>query len=291
MTSYSITYGQHNFECNADESLLQSALRQGIKLKFSCTKGSCHTCILQCTKGRIPEGCQQGLSQHEILKQYFLPCCCHPIDHMNIIDISVKANSTPQKKPKASASIHNKIQRTDIEMWNALQQGKKLKLILDDFYQQVYQDNQLSAFFKHSTQKHSSEKQYLFMRQLFSGEKCFFGDRPKNAHHWMVITDELFDYREKLLKQCLQKHNLPEHLIQRWIKLDESFRNDIVKHSPQHKVINGITFPLDGFETLKIDEGTLCDGCNQAIEKGETVRYHLRLGLTYCTKCMNSKTT
>ncbi len=176
-------------------------------------------------------------------------------------------------------------------MWIALEQGKKLKIILDDFYQQVYQDNTLSPFFENSTEKRSSEKQYLFMRQLFTGEKVYFGDRPKNAHHWMVISDKLFDYREQLLVKCLKKHGLAEHFIQYWVELDESFRQDIVKNTPQPKIINGVALPLDGFEVLKIDEGTLCDSCNQPIEKNEMVRYHLRLGLTYCPDCIKSDTS
>jgi len=291
MTTYLISYDQQAFECNENETLLESALRQGIKLRFSCGKGNCHTCILQCTHGLIPDQAQQGLTQSEIQNQCFLPCCCYPIDHMNIMDLSAQTNQSTLKKASNTArSSNHKPQKNDIEMWMALDQGKKLKIILDDFYQQVYQDKKLSPFFKNSTQKHSSEKQYLFLRQLFTGKKCFLGDRPKNAHHWMVISNELFDYREKILIQCLREHNLPEYLIIRWIDLDESFRKDIVKDVPQPKVMNGITFPLDKFEVLKIDEGTLCDGCHQAIEKNETVRYHIRLGLTYCTHCMNLKT-
>jgi len=181
--------------------------------------------------------------------------------------------------------------RHNEEIWTALEQGKKLKIILDDFYHQVYQDSKLSPFFENSTEKRSSEKQYLFMRQLFTGEKVYFGDRPKNAHHWMVISDELFDYREQLLVKCLKKHALAEHFIQYWVELDESFRQDIVKETPQPKIINGVALPLDGFETLRIDEGTLCDSCNQPIEKNEMVRYHLRLGLTYCPGCIKSDTS
>jgi len=176
----------------------------------------------------------------------------------------------------------------DNEMWQALDYGRKLKVILDDFYSQVYQDDKLSGFFQNSTQRRSSEKQYLFMRQLFTGEKVFFGDRPKNAHHWMVISDELFDYREKLMIACLRQHGLADHLIQRWVALDESFRKDIVKDSPQPKIIDGVEYPLDGFDELELDVGSICDGCHQALEPGEHVNYHVRLGLIYCSKCQGS---
>jgi len=174
----------------------------------------------------------------------------------------------------------------DDEMWDALDNGKKLKTILDDFYSQVYKDDKLSGFFRNSTKQRSSEKQYLFMRQIFTGEKVYFGDRPKNAHHWMVIDDELFNYRESILIKSLRDHGLAENLIQRWVSHDESFRQDIVKKTAFPKVINGIEQPLNGYETLMIDEGTICDGCQGAIERGETVRYHIRLGSTYCHACM-----
>ncbi|VAW58787.1 hypothetical protein MNBD_GAMMA08-1504 [hydrothermal vent metagenome] len=204
----------------------------------------------------------------------------------NIFEVGRRKNdpATIIQKPATKQALSR-----DDEMWHALGEGKKLKLILDDFYSQVYKDDKLSGFFQNSTQQRSSEKQYLFMRQIFTGEKVYFGDRPKNAHHWMVISDELFDYREKLLSQCLKKHGLAEHLIERWVNIDNTFRKDIVKQTPFPKIVNGIEMPLDGYEEIKIDEGTLCDACHNAIEKGETVRYHLRLGLTYCPHCMEEE--
>jgi len=200
-------------------------------------------------------------------------------------------SSVESEKESGRRSTDKKYPDKDDEMWFALDQGKKMKIILDDFYSRVYKDEKLLGFFSNSTQQRSSEKQYLFMRQLFTAEKVFFGDRPKNAHHWMVISDELFDYREKLMVDCLRDHDLPEHLIKRWLALDESFRSDIVKNKPFAKIVNGVEMPLDGFEKLVIDEGTLCDSCENAIERGETVRYHVRTGLTYCKACMGPESS
>jgi len=535
MSSYKIHYQNRDYSCHDNETLLEALIRQGVETSFSCQKGSCHICMMQCTYGEIPENSQRGLKTNYIEKGYFLPCSCTPTSDMSVINIDssclyspaiihkkqilskdvcrltiepgVEFNYAPgqyinirrlsdgvarsyslvshpddyfielhikkmrngtlsswifdeldagdeiefqgpmgdsvysQVRNKNAALIfigkgtgiapvygvaldaiknshtgniniyhdgqskddiylhealisldkenanttytacvesveqpyysphnvfdlleveidsisdpvvfiagsptfidsmkamlkHHKIptnaihadsfdyqdlrsgkptipvdlgrrgsdpeaiiQHTtarqllskDDEMWCALEKGKKLKQILDDFYSQVYEDVKLSGFFMNSTIQRSSEKQYLFMRQIFTGEKVYFGDRPKNAHHWMVISDELFNYREALLSDCLKKHGLQEHLIQRWLNINESFRLDIVKQAPVPKVINGVEMPLNGYEVLKIDEGTICDGCHEAIEKGEMVRYHLRLGLTYCHRCMESK--
>ena len=126
------------------------------------------------------------------------------------------------------------------------------------------------------------------MRRLFSGEKIYFGDRPRNAHHWMVISDELFDYREAIMMNCLRRHGLPEKLIERWFMLENSFRPDIVKSKPWNKVMNGIEIPVDGYDETVLEIGSLCDSCQQEIDAGTTVRYHVRLGLTYCPSCMGS---
>lgn len=174
-------------------------------------------------------------------------------------------------------------------IWGALDQGKRLMAILQEFYGRVYEDDRLSPFFHNTTKQRSIEKQFLFLRQKFTGEKVYFGDRPRNAHHWMVITDEIFDYRKSILQDCMIKHELDQNYINDWLDMEESFRKDIVKEEPWPKVINGVEMPLNGYEVMQIDVGSICDGCQGEIHSGQTVRYHVRLGLTYCQQCMGQE--
>lgn len=176
----------------------------------------------------------------------------------------------------------------DPEIWKALDQGKKLNKILDEFYTIVYADPKLSPFFQNITKQRSVEKVHLFMRQVFTGEKIFIGDRPRNAHHWMVISNELFDHREDIMMSCLRNNDIPEHIILKWRAIEELFRPDIVKDKPWNKIVNGVELPVDGFEELVLDTGTLCDSCQKPVESGTHVRYHVRLGSVYCPACMNS---
>jgi NAD(P)H-flavin reductase/ferredoxin/truncated hemoglobin YjbI len=171
------------------------------------------------------------------------------------------------------------------ELWTALRNGDLLMDILIDFYGRVYADPQLAPFFHGITQQCSIEKQFLFLRQIFTGEKVYFGDRPRNAHHWMVIADALFDYREELMATCLREHGLPEPLVRRWREIEERYRPEIVKSAPCERIIDGLELPLDGFGEITLDVGTVCDGCGGEITAGGCVRYHLRLGSTYCGKC------
>lgn len=175
--------------------------------------------------------------------------------------------------------------KPDPEMWAALHEGELLTTILTDFYTRVFDDPQLAPYFHGVTRQRLIEKVYSFMRQLFTGEKIFFGDRPRNAHHWMVISDELFNHREALMASVLRRHGLAPHLIERWQAIENGFRADIVKPRPWIKIMAGVAMPLDGYGEMTVTVGTLCDGCAGEISPGENVRYHLRIGSTYCQRC------
>lgn len=179
----------------------------------------------------------------------------------------------------------------DVEMWEALHYGPRLTAILSDFYARVYEDSRLNPFFRETSKQHMIETQYLFLRQQFSGEKVYSGDRPRNAHHEMLISDELYDHREALLETVLRDHEFPVHLIKRWLAMDNSFRADIVKDVPWKRVTDGVALPADGFGDAILQVDALCDTCGTEIEAGTRVRYHLRLGTIQCPSCMEETVT
>jgi NAD(P)H-flavin reductase/truncated hemoglobin YjbI len=173
----------------------------------------------------------------------------------------------------------------DPELWDAVENGDLLPVILEEFYTLVYNDIRLAPFFHGVTKKRAVEKQYSFLHQVFSGEKVYFGDRPRNAHHWMVISNELFDYREEIMEGCLQRHGLSTEMIKRWRAIEESYREQIVKSRPWPKIVNGTRYPLDGFEEIEITVGSICDNCNDEVQPGDKVNYHVRLGTIFCKEC------
>jgi ferredoxin-NADP reductase len=173
----------------------------------------------------------------------------------------------------------------DPELWAALQEGKLLTTVLTDFYTIVYADDKLSSFFIGVTKQRLIEKQYLFVRQILTGEKIYFGDRPRNTHHWMVISDELFDYRESIMLTCLRKVGLAETMVQKFMEMEGFYRRDIVKAAPFARVVGGIEKPFEGFDEITMDVGTLCDSCSREVQPGEKVIYHVRIGKIYCSDC------
>jgi len=143
----------------------------------------------------------------------------------------------------------------------------------------------LFPFFEGVTKQRLIEKQYNFMCQVLTGEDVYFGERPRNAHHWMVISDELLDHREELMESSLRRFDVPEHLIRRLRALEEIYRKDIVKNKPWKKIVFGKELPVEGFDEMIMDDATLCDSCQQEISVGEHVQYHVRMGKVYCKAC------
>jgi len=199
--------------------------------------------------------------------------------------------SERNRKPEANQAIaaeddeKSKYPPPDPELWAALQEGKLLSVVLTDFYTIVYADEKLSSFFSGVTKQRLIEKQYLFVRQILTGEKVYFGDRPRNSHHWMVISDELFDYRETIMLNCLRRHGVPEPMVQRFMQMEGFYRRDIVKAAPFARTVGGIEKPFEGFDEIIMDVGTLCDSCEREVAAGEKVIYHVRLGKIYCSDC------
>lgn len=206
----------------------------------------------------------------------------------DVVDSAAAIPQPPQLTTAAAANeelSRPKDPPADKELWEALQGGKLLLEILQDFYGRVYKDELLSPYFHGITMQRSIEKVYSFLQQVFTGEKCYFGDRPKNAHHWMVISEETFKYREALMIECQRRAGLSEEMIRRWIAVENYYKQDIVKAEPWKRVVGGIELPLDGFGEMVMDTGAVCDGCGRIVEVGESVRYHLRIGSMYCSQC------
>jgi truncated hemoglobin YjbI len=170
-------------------------------------------------------------------------------------------------------------------LWEALERGPRLRAILTDFYAEVYRDPRLAGFFHATTMEWAIDHQYAFLAEIFSGESLFFGDRPRNAHHWMVITDELFDYREAVMERCLRRHGLADDMIAAWRAVEEVFRDHIVKDRPIVRMRNGVPMPLEGYEELALEAGGICDGCAAVIARAGASWYHVRTGKAYCARC------
>lgn len=363
--------------CRSNETLLDAWQREGIAAQFSCKGGSCHTCILRCVSGELPQRAQQGVPEHLAAKGYFLPCLCQPNSPLQIAPVvsddfithcviesqqrtpqgwlllSVEPMTSYAAKPGQYTCLHidgdwispwrihnrqeedfylhlvlapsdeaswapalGKLQPntniqlrparaqaeremqplntatptafTDPDLWATLGHGQQVREILEDFYTRVYDDSLLAPFFANVTKERVTGKQYSFLHDEMTGGHAYFGDNMLNVHHWMVISEAVFDHRQQLMETVLREHALTESQVARWMYFEERHRHDIVKDAPQQRLFGEHPMPLDGYQEEVLSCGAVCDHCGVVVEAGETVLYHLRLGTISCPNCRTS---
>lgn len=102
------------------------------------------------------------------------------------------------------------------------------------FYDKVYAHPWIGLYFKEIPQEHIENQQADFVSGSLKGPKIYSGRMPNDAHPHMVITDELFDLRSKLLKESLEEAGVEEELQEIWLSIDESFRKTIVNHKREN---------------------------------------------------------
>ncbi len=106
-----------------------------------------------------------------------------------------------------------------------------IKKVHKIFYDKIYAHPWIGQFFAGIDQAVIESQQTDFMGQNFGGEVYYLGKLPNAAHKHMLITEELFTLRTKLLRESLEEAQLkPEH-IEKWLKIDSAFKNGIVKKS------------------------------------------------------------
>ncbi len=178
----------------------------------------------------------------------------------------------------------------DAQLWAELDQGKRVRQILDDFYSRVFADAVLAPYFRGVTRERVAGKQYAFLHDEMTGGHEYFGDNMRNTHHWMVISDAVFDHRQRLMETVLREHGLTDSQVTRWMLYEERFRQDIVKDAPRERMLGTQLLPLDGYQEEVLSCGAQCDHCGAIVESGETVLYHRRLGTISCSRCRPSDT-
>ena len=377
--------GDQHASCRSDETLLDAWQRQGIAAKFSCRGGSCHSCMLRCVAGTLPERAQLGVPAHLQKKGYFLPCLCIPTESIQLADVCpqdfithcvvessqqsaegwilhlepiTRFNAEPgqytcvrvaregggmavtetdqaddwvtpwritnrqdedfylhlllELAPQSAVpeairslqvgdSLQLRPSRTEAilaaptptqesapiapDLWVELGNGAKVRAALVDFYDRVYEDSVLAPFFRGITKERLTGKQYAFLHDEMTGGHDYFGDNMSNTHHWMVISDAVFEHRQRLMVTVLHDHGLSESQIERWMHYEERHRGDIVKDSPRDRLFEGQVMPVEGYEEETLSCGAMCDHCGRELHPGEVVLYHVRLGNISCSQC------
>ena len=72
-------YGDtHEFEVEADESILDGALRNGVDAPYACMSGTCNSCQAKVHEGTVKMEDAEALTEDEIASGEILTCCAFP---------------------------------------------------------------------------------------------------------------------------------------------------------------------------------------------------------------------
>ncbi len=105
------------------------------------------------------------------------------------------------------------------------------------FYDVIFDDPWLGQFFLGKPKTMLIRKQTDFMVAALGGENRYSGDTPAFVHMHMYVTDEMAEFREKILYRAILDEGLSSAIAERWLKVDRSFKTGIVKQSIEECVL------------------------------------------------------
>jgi len=79
-----LKYKGEVFDVSSGHSVLDTLLEHGQEIPNSCRAGACQSCLMQVTKGSVPEQAQKGLKDSHKAKGLFLACSCQPEEDIDI---------------------------------------------------------------------------------------------------------------------------------------------------------------------------------------------------------------
>lgn len=97
------------------------------------------------------------------------------------------------------------------------------------FYDVIFNEPWLGQFFYGKSKEALIIKQTNFMVAAFGGENLYRGDTPAFMHMHMFVTDEMIRARQKILRQAILGEGFSNFIAERWLKVDGSFTESIVK--------------------------------------------------------------
>ena len=106
-----------------------------------------------------------------------------------------------------------------------------LEKVAKIFYDKIYEHEWIGKYFMHIDQKIIESQQVDFMSSALGGPKDYCGRMPIPTHKNMMISEDLFELRHKLLLESLKQADASQELIDKWTKIDEAFKSGIVKNS------------------------------------------------------------
>lgn len=164
-------------------------------------------------------------------------------------ELATAWNSVFSDVAQIMAQAMEKIDRREIGRSNYDEDGYDKDLLADvngaqgvinvhtRFYDVMFEEPWVGQFFFGKNKEALISKQSKFMVAAFGGENLYTGDTPAFMHMHMFVTDEMIKLRQNILRQAILDEGLSESVAERWLKVDDSFTESIVKKSKDECVL------------------------------------------------------
>ncbi|GMR08423.1 MAG: FAD-binding oxidoreductase [Gammaproteobacteria bacterium] len=106
-----LKYKDEVFNVSSGSSVLDTLLEHGHEIPNNCRAGACQSCVMQVTKGSVPEQAQIGLKDSHKTRGFFLACSCRPEE-----DIDICLPDADQTRIPACVSKISKLSNDVVEL-------------------------------------------------------------------------------------------------------------------------------------------------------------------------------
>ena len=150
------------------------------------------------------------------------------IHRQALLMIATALSALPIFTPASAAVVQEKAK----PLYARLGGYDALAAVVDDFFGRMMKDAQLGRFFSNlsdDSKKRARQLTVDFLCQVTGGPCYYIGRDMGNAHKGMGINESDWDQSVKLLKETLNKFNVPEKEQGEVLQAISSLKKDIVE--------------------------------------------------------------
>ena len=140
--------GQHDFQAEAGEPILDAALRHGLMLPYGCRDGVCGACRSRVLSGSVSHGTTaQALSQADRDAGFALLCCAHANEDLTIEAREVRSSADlPVKTLPAKVDTLTRAAPDVMIVELRLPPGERLQFLAGQYIDILLKDGRRRAF-------------------------------------------------------------------------------------------------------------------------------------------------
>jgi len=111
---------------------------------------------------------------------------------------------------------------------------ERLREMVAEFYDRVVEDAMIGFMFRGIDREKLVDKQIEYVRaRLGAGDVEYTGTPIREAHESLPVLAGHFDRRHDLLREVLEEYDVPDHVFEAWVDLEERLRELVLQTGEQ----------------------------------------------------------